>query len=255
MRFYWFIGGDAGAWRIVKTQRIMGDPLPAAAGLQIISGTAPPAEASGAAWVVRGITSNERYSTRLEKGQLAAKQEGLGRPEATRAALIPLRKNAAWWGLTQDERRSIFEARSRHIEIGLRYLPAVARRLHHCRDLGENEPFDFITWFEYAPSHEPAFNALLAELRASEEWKYVEREMDIRLVRVSPKDLLRRRCRSASTSLHHSQGLRHLFHFKFSHSLASDINRLSISKHFFRLKNPLSEISLKRASNQNNEYQ
>jgi hypothetical protein len=26
----------------------------------------------------------------------------------------------------------------------------VARRLHHCRDLGESEPFDFLTWFEYS---------------------------------------------------------------------------------------------------------
>ena len=40
-------------------------------------------------------------------------------------------------------------------------LPA-ARRLHHCRDLSENEPFDFITWFEYAPSDEVRFNNLLA---------------------------------------------------------------------------------------------
>jgi hypothetical protein len=61
------------------------------------------------------------------------------------------------------------------------YLPAVARRLHHARDLGE--PFDFLTWFEFAPSHAPAFDALLAELRASEEWRFVEREVEIRLIR------------------------------------------------------------------------
>ncbi len=34
----------------------------------------------------------------------------------------------------------------------MRYLLAVARRLYHCRDLGE--PFDFLTWFEYAPQDE-----------------------------------------------------------------------------------------------------
>lgn len=67
--------------------------------------------------------------------------------------------------------------------IGLQYLPAIARRLHHCRDLGENEPFDFLTWFEYAPADEAAFNRLAAELRATEEWRYVDREIDIRLVR------------------------------------------------------------------------
>ncbi|HFF8541291.1 TPA: chlorite dismutase family protein, partial [Raoultella ornithinolytica] len=111
-----------------------------------------------------------------------AKQPSLGRAEATCAALIPIRKNPSWWGLAQDERRKIFEEQSRHIHIGLQYLPAVARRLHHCRDLGESEPFDFLTWFEYSPSDEPGFNRLLAELRASVEWKYVDREIDIRLV-------------------------------------------------------------------------
>ena len=108
-------------------------------------------------------------------------QAALGRPEATRAALIPIRKNAAWWNLAQDERRAIFEERSRHIAIGRDYLPAVARRLHHCRGLGG--PFDFLTWFEYAADAEPAFDAMLVRLRETEEWCYVEREVDIRLTR------------------------------------------------------------------------
>jgi hypothetical protein len=85
--------------------------------------------------------------------------------------------------LPQDERRRIFEEQSRHVQIGLQYLPAVARRLHHCRDLGESEPFDFLTWFEYSPANEGNFNKLVAELRESPEWKYVDREIDIRLVR------------------------------------------------------------------------
>jgi ferritin len=59
----------------------------------------------------------------------------------------------------------------------------LARRLHHCRDLSQNEPFDFLTWFEYEPTQEAKFNKLVAALRAAEEWKYVEREVDIRLVR------------------------------------------------------------------------
>ena len=117
---------------------------------------------------------------RAEKKEIVAKQQGLASPEATCGALITIRKNAAWWELTQDERRSVFE-QSKHVQIGLQYLPAVARKLHHCRDLSENEPFDFLNWFEYAPIHEVEFNRLLSELRASEEWKYVDREVDIRL--------------------------------------------------------------------------
>ena len=106
----------------------------------------------------------------------------LGRPEATCAALIPLTKSAAWWGLAQDARRQIFEDQSGHIAHSLRYLPAVARRLHHARDLGG--PFDFLTWFEFAPDHAAAFDALLADLRASAEWTFVEREVEVRLRRL-----------------------------------------------------------------------
>ena len=64
----------------------------------------------------------------------------------------------------------------------MKYLPAIARRLHHCRDIGGNEPFDFITWFEFAPADTAAFDELVAALRASPEWQYVDREIDIRLV-------------------------------------------------------------------------
>ena len=41
-------------------------------------------------------------------------------------------------------------------------LHPLARRLHHGRDLGE--PFDFLTWFEFAPEHEGLFDELLARL-------------------------------------------------------------------------------------------
>lgn len=107
-----------------------------------------------------------------------------GRPEATGAALIPIRTSPAWWDLTQDERRDILEERSHHIDIGLSYLPAIARRLHHSRDL--HEPFDFLTWFEFAPEHSGAFDELVGRLRASEEWSFVDREIDIRLTRTDP---------------------------------------------------------------------
>lgn len=98
-----------------------------------------------------------------------------------KAALIPIRKTADWWALAQDERRAIFEEQSHHTAIGMDYLPAIARKLYHARDLGE--PFDFLTWFEFAPEHEAAFEALVARLRATREWTYVDREIDIRLVR------------------------------------------------------------------------
>src|SRR4029079_13110465 len=88
-----------------------------------------------AGWLLRGVTSHARYVERAEKTALAAVTPPLDRPDATRAALIPIRKSAAWWDLAQDERRAIFEARSRHIADSMPYLPRIARRLYHARAL------------------------------------------------------------------------------------------------------------------------
>jgi hypothetical protein len=176
-----FAAGSAGPWKIDRVNALIGDGLAPAERLTVIEGSdeAPPADTT---WLLRGTTSNTRYTNRPEVMGLAARQEGLGRPKATRAALIPMRKSEAWWALAQDERRDIFEEQSRHIGIGMDYLPAVARRLHHSRELGE--PFDFLTWFEFAPEHEDAFDRLLVKLRETAEWSYVDREVDIRLSRL-----------------------------------------------------------------------
>jgi hypothetical protein len=180
-REFAFVGGSTGPWRITRLSALRGEGLPAARHLVVFQGAAPVPRPSEAAWLLRGVTSNERYTTRAEHEALTARQPELGRPEATRAALIPIRKADAWWTLSQDERRAIFEERSAHISTSLAYVPAVARRLHHCRDIGE--PFDFLTWFEYAPGDTAAFDELVDRLRATEEWSYVEREVDIRLTR------------------------------------------------------------------------
>jgi hypothetical protein len=38
-----------------------------------------------------------------------------------------------------------------------------------------------LTWFDFAPEHASAFEELVLRLRATEEWTYVEREIDLRL--------------------------------------------------------------------------
>ena len=154
--------------------------------LQIMEGDLPD-PSMVAVWSLEGVTSHERYTSREEKDQLKSVQPGLGRPEATRAALIPIRKSPEWWAMTQDERQKIFTEQSHHTAVGMKYLPAVARRLYHCRDLAMPQPFDFLTWFEFAPSDEPAFDRLLEELRAKPEWTFVERETEIRLIRDASK--------------------------------------------------------------------
>lgn len=175
-----FAAGAVGPWRIDRIAPVAGATLAPAPALTILEGPAAEAPAS-AAWALRGTTSNTRYSMRAELDAMGARQEGLGRPRATRGALIPIRKSTAWWDMAQDERRAVFEEQSRHIGIGMDYLPAVARRLHHCRELAE--PFDFLTWFEFAPEDEPAFDAMLARLRATPEWRFVEREVEVRVSR------------------------------------------------------------------------
>jgi len=178
-RLFTFVGGNAGTWEVVSQRAVTGDGLDAVERLRIVSGETPEEQTGG--WSLRGVTSHDRYVTRDEKARLVAVQPELGRPEATAAVFIPIRKSAAWWALTQDERRAILEDTSSHIRIGLEYLPAVARRLHHCRDLAEDAPFDFLTWFEFAPPDAVAFDDLLRRLRETPEWRYVEREVELRL--------------------------------------------------------------------------
>ncbi len=181
-RLYSFVGGKAGEWEVISMKAAAGEPMAAVERLNVIQGlvVSLPAHAK---WALRGATSNARYTTAVEKAMLVAKQAAIGRPEAARAALIPIRKSTAWWDLPQDERRKIFEERSHHNKTGMKYLPEIARRLHHCRDLNQAEPFDFLTWFDYAPANAQAFEDLVGELRRSDEWKYVDRETDIRLAR------------------------------------------------------------------------
>jgi len=175
-----FAAGETGAWAIERITAICGEGLAPAAALQRSEASELVAP-SPAAWTLHGVRSNERYLERSEKERLVAVQQGLGRADSRLAALIPIRKTDAWWDLAQDERRAIFEARSRHIAVGAEYLPAIARRLYHCRDLGG--PFDFLTWFEFSESDANAFDDLLGRLRATEEWTFVAREVEIRLRR------------------------------------------------------------------------
>lgn len=173
----YFEAGQHGTWATTHAMTHIGETLASAPRLHITleSGVGP------TLWALKGVVSSLRYTTRAEAVDLLARSEGLGRLSSTRAVLIPIRKSPAWWALAQDERREIYEEQSRHTSIGMKYLPHIARRLHHSRDLGE--AFDFLTWFEFAPEHEAAFDALLGELRDSKEWTYVDREVEFRFDR------------------------------------------------------------------------
>jgi hypothetical protein len=181
--FTTFRGGQTGAWRVTALASVRGEGLPPVRALSVVhsAAIALPLLPSPTSWRLAGVASHARYVERDERVRLEEAQAGLGRPEASCAALIPIRKSAQWWELTPSERRAIFEDKSRHIGSSLKYLPMIARQLYHGRDFGE--PFDFLAWFEYAPEHIPLFEDLVGMLRATEEWGFVEREVDVRVVR------------------------------------------------------------------------
>lgn len=116
-----FRAGSVGEWRVLCMQTLAGPPLEPVSFLNRQEHPGP--AAAGAAWSLHGVTSHQRYVEGREKLRLEAVQAGLGRAEATRAALIPMSKSPAWWDLPQDERRAIFEERSHHISASLKYLP------------------------------------------------------------------------------------------------------------------------------------
>lgn len=173
-----FVGGKVGRWRVERVTSVRGDGL---ASVERVAVHVEGVSQADGAWTLRGVAGHVRYVERGEKGPLDVASPTLARPEATRAALIPIRKSAEWWALPQDERRAIFEARSRHIADSMAYLPRIARRLYHARELGE--PFDFLTWFEFASEHAGAFDELVGMLRSREEWTFVDREVEVRLER------------------------------------------------------------------------
>lgn len=178
-----FIGAKQGQWRVTSMTAITGQALPEVTHIAVHEAHLAKTALPDSGWILRGTNNHVRYTRREEMDALNAKKAALGRPEAQCAALIPMSKNQAWWELSQDERRHIFEEQSHHVSMSLDYLPAIARRLYHGRDLGE--PFDFLTWFEFSAEHTALFDALLVKLRDSKEWHYVSHEIDIRLQRVA----------------------------------------------------------------------
>jgi hypothetical protein len=75
-RLFTFVGGKAGGWSVVSIKAVVGDPLPAVDRLDIVTG-AVAALPDGGKWMLRGVTSNDRYVTRDEKERLIKKQGAL----------------------------------------------------------------------------------------------------------------------------------------------------------------------------------
>lgn len=175
-----FIAGDRGSWEVLSMAAVVGQPLEPAPFFDVRNEYLMRAPVDFR-WLLRGVTSRKSVGSRCDDVFEMLPQPQLGRASATCAAFIPLKKKEAWWGLSEGEKREIQEGEVLKAGSSLKRLHGIAKQLHHCRDLGE--PFDFLAWFEYSLEESGAFEEMLAALRASHEWGYVEREVDVRLVR------------------------------------------------------------------------
>jgi hypothetical protein len=137
----------------------------------------------------RGVVRHQDYTTSADRSTLVGSRTPPALAPDTRAVLIPIRKTSAWWALPANERAAQFQRRPNHpghTEIGAKYIDRIYRKLYHTRYAVETTDHDFLTYFEFEKSHEPAFDELLAKLRdvnVNPEWEYVDREYEIRMRR------------------------------------------------------------------------
>src|SRR5467141_2345461 len=96
------VGSNVGSWRVLRVDPVIGVPFARISRPEVTEREAQPQPGS---WVLGGVDPLDRYLTRAERSLLEARQESLGRQSATSAALIPIRKSAAWGDLPHDERR------------------------------------------------------------------------------------------------------------------------------------------------------
>jgi chlorite dismutase len=131
---------------------------------------------------LRGVVQHLHYTTLEERADLTARSRAELPPSPqTTAVLIPIRKSAEWWQLAQDQRGAHFH--SAHTPVGAPYVETIFRKLYHSRYLGT--PYDFLTYFEFPVDEADTFRALLAALRATPEWAYVEEEHEVWMTKLT----------------------------------------------------------------------
>ncbi|MBI5317320.1 MAG: chlorite dismutase family protein [Nitrospirae bacterium] len=81
--------------------------------------------------------------------------------------VIPIRKNAEWWGLDQDKRAAMMKE---HTEVTVPYIKTVKRKLYYSSGLDD---LDFITYFETSKLED--FHSLVLALEKVKEFQYNRR--------------------------------------------------------------------------------
>jgi len=131
---------------------------------------------------LRGVVQHLHYTTQEERADLTARSRTEISPSSKpTAVLIPIRKSPEWWALAHDQRGEHFH--QRHTPVGAPYAETIFRKLYHARYNGS--PYDFLTYFEFPPESADKFRELLAALRATPEWDYVEDEHELWMTKVT----------------------------------------------------------------------
>lgn len=179
-------------YKVDRIVSIRGKPrIPVEAGstlarLELAARLAPLPGAKSPTLLFHGVPQHLQYTTREQRTDLGKRSRAeLPPSKDTIAVVIPIRKSAAWWALSHDERNAYFQKktdRPGHTAIGGKYVERIYRKLYHTRYAVETTDHDFITYFEFAREHTADFERLLKQLRdpaTNPEWNFVDREYEI----------------------------------------------------------------------------
>lgn len=113
---------------------------------------------------MKGVTKKPNYTAAFPddvKSTLQTLSDPLPKPFTI---VIPIRKDAEWWGLEPEQRGGLMKE---HVEAATAYLKAVRRKVYHSKGL---EDFDFLAYFETGKLEE--FNDLMVSLEKVKESRY-----------------------------------------------------------------------------------
>lgn len=131
----------------------------------------------------QGVTQHLQYTSDAQQQELnRCFIPELEPSDHTTAVLIPIGKSEEWWKLAHDRRQAHFQktdGSEGHTEIGLKYVDRIFRKLYHSRYLNPVPSYDFLTYFEFGDVYEKDFRSLLAELRDTKEWTFVNLEFEL----------------------------------------------------------------------------
>jgi chlorite dismutase len=120
-----------------------------------------------AAGVMHGLTKKANYVPGFPDRMKADLKTASDPGPNPYAIVVPIRKNAEWWALSQEQRATMMQE---HTEAALAYHKTVKRKLYHSTGLDD---LDFITYFETSKLED--FHSLILSMEQVKEFKYTRR--------------------------------------------------------------------------------